>query len=777
MKTGDARRAVKEGSAGGLAEETRRADLAARMARYYFGFFFVSGFCSLVYQVAWLRLAMARFGVNAPVVAIVVSLFMAGLGGGSFLAGRVSSRLRSQQSAVPARLYAACELAIAFSALLVPLLLEWGRAILDDALPVLAWGSLAYYGAVGFFLALVLLPWCACMGATTPLAMAAIKGFSHVGSQRMFSYLYLANVIGAAAGTLITAFILIELVGLTGTLWLAAALNFGISATVFVLSVASKPLGEASHLPALISPPYAGKRANSLLWLLLTTGLTSMAMELVWIRLFTPYLGNVVYAFAGVLAIYLAATALGTVVYRARARLGRIPSDRRILSVGAFYGLLPLLAADPRLPLAGGVFGWALLRVLLGIAPFCIILGFLTPSLIDRWSGGEPARAGAAYAINIVGSILGPLLAGFLLLPRVDERLALVVLVLPLFAGSLLGVLGSPGESTQRTDMSDGSFCGAAVLASLLVLVSAKSYGDLFAAKQVLRDYEATAIAAGEGMRKQLLVNGYGMTLLTTDTKLMAHLPLAYLDSPPERALVIAFGMGTTFRSALSWGIPTTVVDLVPSVPELFGYFHHDANQVSNSPFATIVIDDGRRFLKRTSERYDVIIIDPPPPASAIGSSLLYSAEFYGTARGSLSQDGILAQWLVGDAGAATKSSIAKALKYAFPHVAAFRSIDGWGYHLLASNKPLPQASASKLVNRMPSSAVADLIEWGPYRIPETQMQDVLDGEITLQRLIDQAPEMPMVRDTRPVNEYFYLRENVPWLWSFWLNCCVELEH
>src|SRR2546427_5146414 len=45
---------------------------------WYFGFFVISGFCSLVYEVVWLRLAMAGFGVTTPFVSIVLSVFMAG---------------------------------------------------------------------------------------------------------------------------------------------------------------------------------------------------------------------------------------------------------------------------------------------------------------------------------------------------------------------------------------------------------------------------------------------------------------------------------------------------------------------------------------------------------------------------------------------------------------------------------------------------------------------------------------------------------------------------
>ncbi len=88
----------------------------------------------------------------------------------------------------------------------------------------------------------------------------------------------------------------------------------------------------------------------------------------------------------------------------------------------AFFSLLPLLTADSRLPMYG------FLRVFVGVFPFAAIIGFLTPMLVDRWSEGDPDRAGRAYAVNVVGCILGPLLAGFVLLPLFGEHTSMLVL-------------------------------------------------------------------------------------------------------------------------------------------------------------------------------------------------------------------------------------------------------------------------------------------------------------------------------------------------------------
>jgi spermidine synthase len=90
------------------------------MMAWFFVFFFVSGFCSLVYQVVWLRLAMAAFGVTTPFVSIVLSVFMAGLALGSWGVGRVGPRLEQAEPRWPLRLYALAEAGIGLSALTVP---------------------------------------------------------------------------------------------------------------------------------------------------------------------------------------------------------------------------------------------------------------------------------------------------------------------------------------------------------------------------------------------------------------------------------------------------------------------------------------------------------------------------------------------------------------------------------------------------------------------------------------------------------------------------------
>ncbi len=612
------------------------------------------------------------------------------------------------------------------------------------------------------------------MGATVPVAMRAIGQMLPAESGRSFSYLYMANVAGAVVGTTVPLF-LIELLGFHGTLRIGAACNGAIAVSALVFSLGRRRADAAKKSPEELSASTVTSSADAVahrvvgsgrtLALLFLSGLTCMAMEVVWVRRYTPYLGTVVYAFASILGVYLVGTVIGSVRYR-RWSLRNTRENPAVWIWLASFALLPLVAASPSIGMP------PFLRLVLGIAPFTGLLGFITPMLVDRFSGGDPAKAGTAYAINVAGCILGPLLAGFGLLPFVSERWALIVLAAPWFvvaaSATELRSAGQPGAAvpaqtvpTQTTWRTRFSVYAALALAAVLI-VAGKGYDENFPGRRVLRDSTATVMATGTGMDKALLVNGYGMTALTPITKVMAHLPLAFLDRPPQNALVICFGMGTTFRALHSWGIPVTAVELVPSVPRLFSYYHDDGDAILASPLSQVVIDDGRRYLERTAQQYDVITIDPPPPLEAAASSLLYSKEFYEVARRRLRPGGILQQWLptTSDADAVIVAAVTRSLRESFPYVRAF--LDEFGIHYLCSDRPLPARSAVELVQRMPADAVSDFTEWADddgVASASVQFSDLLKQELAVDTLIAASPNTPALTDDRPVNEYYAVRQ------------------
>jgi predicted membrane-bound spermidine synthase len=291
------------------------------------------------------------------------------------------------------------------------------------------------------------------------------------------------------------------------------------------------------------------------------------------------------------------------------------------------------------------------------------------------------------------------------------------------------------------------------------VALAFKSYVESIPNAWVRRDHVGTSVAFTNAKgQKQLMVNGVGMTTQTTITKIMAHFPLAHLAQPPKEVLGICFGMGTTFRSLRTWDVKTTVVELVPSVPQLYDYYIAGGSKLMQPGVADVVIDDGRRFLMRTRGQYDLITIDPPPPVEAAGSSLLYSREFYQAVKSRLAPGGILQTWLPSTDPALT-ASVAKSLLAEFPYVRAFGSFEGWGLHFMASLQPTPKMTAAEMLAKLPEKAKADLPEWLPGKeTAESLLTKTLANELDPHTLVDKSTNIPPLSDDRATNEYFLLR-------------------
>jgi predicted membrane-bound spermidine synthase len=693
-----------------------------------------------------LRLAFAAFGIITPVVSVVVSVFMLGLGIGAWLAGRAVGPFTRRIGRSAIFLYAAVEMTIGIGAFAVPPLFQLGSQLLQGLGET---NSASYLLFSALAIAAAMVPWCLAMGATFPAMMAYVREDAEA-DPRSFSHLYFANVVGASFGALLTAGVLVEVMGFRHTLMMAGCINFAIAAVAVALGLQSpSPARTASEAPGAAAQRAAPRYSLAILF---TTGFAALGMEVVWARAFMPILGTQVYAFAALLVTYLVATWIGSWRYRSDLARGRVVGVAPLVLVVAISALLPAVLPDPRLP---GNWIVTALIALGSIAPLCAALGYLTPRLVDDVSGGDPRLAGNAYAVNVLGCILGPLLASYVLLPFVGGNSSIVLLTLPLVAFAI----------ALRADLLKGwRVAGGVTIVGLLawIFLAGVSYEnpcDFFSSRcEVRRDYTATVVARGEGMEKRLLVNGVGITGLTPITKYMAHLPLAMHTGDSRTALVICFGMGTTYRSLLSWGLQTTAVELVPSVRDSFRYFHADAAEVLRNPNGHIVIDDGRRFLERTADKYDVIVVDPPPPVEAAGSSLLYSREFHAAIRRHLNPHGVFQTWFpFGEPRIA--AAITSSLTAEFPYVRTYRGIEGWGVHYIASMEPIPDITAQRLMERLPEAARRDIGEWSTKGVA-ADAQEVLSSQLPVAALMPSSPSI-RIADDRPYNEYYLVRRMV----------------
>lgn len=705
------------------------------MRRLLFAFFFLSGFCGLLYQVVYLRLAFGAFGINTPVISAVLSVFMFGLSSGSWASGRLfdsqfdSKGLRAR----PARLYAAVEFGIGLGAWIVPAAFKYGSNLL---IGLGSASSFGYYLSSSAIIAIALLPWCFLMGMTIPLGQAILLQ-SNSSSGRSFTALYLANIIGALLGVLSSAFILIEMLGLSRTLLLASSINWLIGILAFVFLRKSEgekttydPREASTNVPADLS---AVSR------ILFVTGFVSMALEVAWTRAFVPIVKTTIYAFAMLLIAYLIGTLIGIFLCRSSRRIEQ-SRIRLLLLLAPAAAAFSFVINDPRLnPTA--------LTTLLGIIPISLIFGYCTPALIDGASHGDPGKSGKLYAINAAGCILGPLVSGYLLVAVFGVRLTAAVLCL-----TLLCTLVRP---VRVIELLTGAVSCAALLLLNFGVLTFEDGGIYDPTAQVRRDHVATVVSYGTGMWKNLLVNGIGVTNLTAATKNMAHLPLLFLNHPPQNSLVICLGMGTTFRSLASWGIETTAVELVPSVKEAYGFYFPETAAAVDGSHLRIVVDDGRRYLARTSEKFDIITLDPPPPMEASNLSLLYSEEFYRLAKLRLKPGGLIQQWIAA-ADPHDRRSALNAILHQFRNVRAFWSPDlNCAIHVIASDAELPVPTKEEIEERIPPAAAKDLLEWYDGDTVSSAMERILRNEFNPRPYAEGTPSLS---DDWPTNEYFFVR-------------------
>src|SRR5215475_2089246 len=172
--------------------------------------FFVSGFATLVYQVAWQRLLTLYYGVGPVSIAVIVSVFLLGLGIGGLLGGWLAERIPRL-----ALLYSLIEVGLGLYGIAsVPFLDLLGRTTAGSS-----------YLWTAFFSALFLLPPTVLMGATLPVVL---KLYNRRTGQYLesLSFLYFINTLGAATGALVAGYVLISLFDLDGAIGTAVFLKF-----------------------------------------------------------------------------------------------------------------------------------------------------------------------------------------------------------------------------------------------------------------------------------------------------------------------------------------------------------------------------------------------------------------------------------------------------------------------------------------------------------------------------------------------------------------------
>jgi spermidine synthase len=746
--------------------------------------FLASGAASLILQVLWFKQLQFVLGSATVSVSVTVASFFFGLSLGSAFGGRIADTVDR-----PLKIYGFLELALALVSLAVTVLLShwstwvgWLSPMLDlespFRLPLM----------VALSLAILSLP-TMLMGATLPFLVKFLTRTQTDLANRI-GLLYGFNTLGAAIGTLVVGFVLMGLWGITGSSLVAAALYICVGGVALLVAHSASPLLPViANAPAQTAGPGRG-RTSVLIGIFACSGFVSIAYEVVWFRFLTNVSGSNVFAFSGMLGVYLLGLVIGALIC---ARL-LAPRKDQLLRYFAVTQLLIAVAATLTVAILGKARAVeaALSPIVSGLIPVpaqtllgedvsffltCAVALLLPTTLIGisfplaseltvMQMSALGRRIGSLYALNTLGGVLGSLAAGFLLIPYLGSQWALTVLI---FLNVLLFVattVSQPDLLREGSLWRQGTIAASVIAVSLLLFTPhylERALTAIEGAKVLeFRETRQATFAVVEyhdeaaGTYQQLLVNSKSYANNRPEGRrymaAMGHYPIFLHHGPVEKAVVICIGTGTTVGAVSTHKELQSIdaVDLAPTVFEFAPHFVPINKQFYQNPKVHQIVADGRHFLLGTKETFDVITLEPPPPHDA-GVINLYTEEFYALAKQKMRPGGVLAQWVPLDFNRGIlPKMILKAMMGQFKHVSLWLPSRMEGV-AIASDEPL-KIDPRALAMRMSEPAVAEDLTANGLRSPEDVLATFIVADEKLAAFVGDAPSLT---DDRPRLEYY----------------------
>jgi spermidine synthase len=470
--------------------------------------------------------------------------------------------------------------------------------------------------------------------------------------------------------------------------------------------------------------------------------------------------------------IAIGALLFGLISRRLRSPIGLLAGSQVAVALLAVWGLVFVISHP------GGVSpsnALGTLRSLSGavlfvVLPATIVMGLAFPAssaLLEDRDGRVATATGRLLAANTLGAISGTFLIPFFVIPAIGSPMAVVLLALINAATGIVLAVTRLSRPVARFGIGGAGVAVAVILVAAVAIPGAivdpteariRAIGG-----QVDRaaEDEIASVRAGRARgAEQLWVAGTSMTLLTVDAKLMPVLPLM-LRPESKSALVVAFGMGSSFRTALVVGLEVEAVELVPSVPTMFGVFYDDAAEVLADPRGRVIIADGRNHVELTERRYDIIITDPPPPIESSGVSVIASRDYYLQGRDRLTPGGVMMQWVPFGQSVDEFKAHVRTFSDVYEHVILAFGPGGYGLFMLGSEAPLAfDDDTIRSVLRRPGVLEDISSAFDSRETTEagwvTKIRSLIwlsDGSVTAF-----AGDGPLITDDRPLPEYFFLR-------------------
>jgi spermidine synthase len=447
--------------------------------------------------------------------------------------------------------------------------------------------------------------------------------------------------------------------------------------------------GEQAPVPTAAATTALPHELASLSMVALLAGFSMMTIQTVLNRIGALSLGTSQYTFSMLVAVFVLSIAIGSMAVSAlpRIRPGFVALSQWLLVAllvllyrqieNAPYWAHALRATFPSRPRDFGLYHAAVFARLLAVLAIPIGLsGALLPLLfhqLRREQADLGAVAGRLYGWNTLGSLLGALVGGYLLLFRLDlhhvfriavgglavmaalltarllPRARIAASVLALLA--IAGLIALPAWRPER--LAAGAF--RAVGGTHDSFLGPDAFYEVWNRDQQLEFYDDDPVTTATVIRHggatpwlAIATNGKVDGQIPGDdptTVLLAILPALFADRA-ESALVIGLGTGST-AAALARQPETThvsVAEISPAIVRAAPLFDPLNGSVTTNPKIEIIRGDAYRTLRRSAQRFDVIVSEPSNPWVS-GVEMLFSREFLQAAKAHLAPGGVLAQW------------------------------------------------------------------------------------------------------------------------------------
>ena len=612
----------------------------------YYLLFFISGFPALLYQIVWQRALFTIYGTNIESVTIIVSVFMLGLGLGSVAGGKLSE-VRGLRLL---RTFGFIELGIgAFGAV--------SLSAFHLVASFTAGASTLQTGIISFLL--ILAP-TLLMGATLPLLVAHfVRQTGNVGES--VGTLYCANTFGSAVACFAAALFTMRAFGQSGSLRLAAAFNLTVALTALVLQ-ARTPLAPDSPTSEPKEPAGNGAPVERPIPFILcvvfasAAGFISLAYEIIWYRLYSYFSGGAATCFALLLGAYLTGIAYGSLAVRDMCRQklrSNVPLTLRTAAIVMVWANVVGFLLGPALGRAAAFVRYSLTFPLVFIA--ASLLGAVFPLLSHAAIDPERRNAGSGisylYLGNIIGSVLGSFVVGFILMDHWSTRTLSVVI---LAAGAALALILAMAMRPVRIS---GALSAGLAASGLLIWISSTLYSGMYE-RMLFKDSYTPGLTFGRHLENRSGVisvsqegtvfgggiydGRYSTDLVDDSNGIFRAYVITSIHPDPKQVLMIGLSSGSWAQVIAHHPQveKLTIIEINPGYLELIAQVPMVSSLLHN-PKVEIVIDDGRRWLVRNPDRrFDLIVSNTSFHWRGHVSNLL-STEFLRLIRSHLNPGGI----------------------------------------------------------------------------------------------------------------------------------------